>query len=127
MLAFSVWNAIWVVFVSFVFINLLLMLFAVIADLFRDHETGAVAKVVWIVVLIGLPLFGLLIYVLARGDGMAKRAMREQADAQESFDSYVRDVAGNGAASELEKAGTLYAAGQLSDDEYNTLKARILA
>ena len=127
MLAFSVWNAIWVVFISFLFINVLMMLFAVIADLFRDHEMSGVSKVIWIVVLIGLPLIGLLIYVLARGQGMADRAISDQVQAQESFDSYVPDVVGGGAATELEKAGALHAAGQLSDDEYATLKARILA
>jgi len=72
-------------------------------------------------------LIGLLIYVVARGPGMARRQMDKQADAQASFDSYVRDVAGGGAASELEKASTLHNEGKLSDDEYATLKARILA
>jgi len=127
MLAFSVWNAIWVVFISFLFLNLLMMLFAVIADLFRDHEMSAVSKVIWIVVLIGLPLIGLLIYVVARRQGMADRAVESQVEANRSFDSYVRDVAGGGAATELEKASTLHTAGQLSDDEYSALKARILA
>lgn len=41
--------------------------------------------------------------------------------------SYVRDVAGGGAASELEKAGVLHRSGQISHDEYVALKARILA
>jgi ABC-type multidrug transport system fused ATPase/permease subunit len=126
MLAFSVWNALWVVFISFLFINVLLLMFAVIADLFRDHELSAVSKVIWIVVLVMLPLIGILIYVIARGPGMAQRAAKEQVAAQDSFDSYVRDVAGGGAASELEKASTLHSSGQLSDDEYAALKARIL-
>lgn len=127
MLAFSIWNAIWVVFVAFLFVNLLMMFFAVIVDLFRDKELSGVAKVVWIIVLIGLPLLGLLIYVIARGQGMAERSVQEQVKAQESFDAYVRDVAGGGAATELEKASALHAQGKLSDDEYAALKARILA
>ena len=127
MLAFSVWNAIWVVFVAFLFVNLLMMFFAVVVDLFRDKELSAVAKAVWIVVLIGLPLLGLLIYVIARGQGMAERSVDEQVQAKESFDAYVRDVAGGGAATELEKASTLHANGQLTDDEYAALKTRILS
>lgn len=127
MLAFSIWNAIWVVFIAFLFVNLLMMFFAVIVDLFRDKELSGVAKVVWIIVLIGLPLLGLLIYVIARGQGMAERSVDEQVKAQESFDAYVRDVAGGGAATELEKASALHAAGKLTDDEYAALKTRILA
>ena len=51
----------------------------------------------------------------------------EGQQAKESFDAYVRDVAGGGAASELEKAATLHAAGSLSDEEYAALKSRILS
>ena len=127
MLAFSIWNAIWLVLVTYLFVTVLMMLLAVIVDLFRDHELSAVSKVIWVVVLVFLPLIGLLVYLIARGPGMAQRSMREQAVVQQSFDSYVRDVAGGGAASELEKASTMHAAGRLSDDEYAALKAKILA
>ena len=127
MLAFSIWNAIWVAFVAFLFINVLLFMFAVIVDLFRDKELSGVTKAVWIVVLVLVPILGLLIYMLVRGDGMAQRAVAEQAAAEESFQSYVRDVAGGGAASELERASALHASGSLSDDEYASLKSKILS
>ncbi len=127
MLAFSIWNAIWVVFVTFLFVSILMLLFSVIIDLFRDDSLSGGAKAVWIIVLVLLPLIGLLVYVIARGDGMAKRSIREQAEAKESFDSYVREVAGGGAASELEKASAMHEAGRLTDDEYAALKARILS
>lgn len=126
MLALSIWEALWIVFVSFLFISVLIMLFNVIIDLFRDKELGGFAKMIWIVVLLFLPLIGLLVYVIARGDGMAKRQVAAQVEAKESFDTYVRDVAGGGAASELEKAAAMHASGQLSDDEYANLKAKIL-
>jgi energy-coupling factor transporter transmembrane protein EcfT len=124
--AFSIWNALWVVFVAFIAINVLMMLFAVIFDLFRDRELGGVAKAIWVLVLLLFPLVGLLVYIIVRGNGMAERSLKQQTEAKESFDSYVRDVAGGGAASELEKAAALHAAGKLSDDEYTALKQRIL-
>jgi ABC-type multidrug transport system fused ATPase/permease subunit len=127
LLAFSIWNAMWVVFVTFLFISILMMLFSVIIDLFRDDDLSGGAKAVWIVVLVVLPLIGLIVYVIARGEGMAKRSIREQAEAKESFDSYVREVAGGGAASELEKASAMHEAGRLTDDEYAALKTRILS
>ena len=127
MLAFSIWNATWLVLFTYLAIVVLIMFFSVVVDLFRDQELSAVAKVVWIVVLVVLPLLGLLAYMIARGQGMAERTARQQVAAKQSFDSYVRDVAGGGAASELEKASAMHAAGRLSDDEYAALKAKILA
>lgn len=128
MLAFSVWNALWVVFVSFLFIVVLMMMFTVIVDLFRDKETSGWGKAAWIILLIIFPLIGLLIYTIVRGKGMAEREVESQVQAKESFDAYVRETAasGGGAASELEKASELHAAGKLSDDEFAALKSKIL-
>ena len=127
MLAFSFWDAFWLIFIAFLWINLLMVFFSVIFDLFRDPELSGLGKAGWIVVLLLLPFLGLLIYVIARGPGMAQRTMKQHSDSQADFDSYVRDVAGSGAAGELEKASALHAAGSLSDDEYAALKSKILA
>jgi hypothetical protein len=128
MLAFSIWNALWLVIVTFVFVSILMALFSVIADLFRDKEMSGWGKAAWIVVLVLFPLIGLLVYVIARGPGMAERSQRENAAAQAEFDQYVRDVSGGGgAASELERAAALHTAGKLSDDEYAALKTKILS
>ena len=127
MVAFSIWEAIWLVFITFVFISVLMMLFSVIVDLFRDDTLSGWGKAGWIIVLIPLPFLGLLIYVIAHGKGMADRTIKEQVDTKQSFDDYVRTVSGGGPASELEKANTLHMAGKLSDDEFAQLKAKILA
>jgi Na+-transporting methylmalonyl-CoA/oxaloacetate decarboxylase gamma subunit len=127
MLAFSIWNAIWVVIVAFLFITVLMMMFSVIVDIFRDQDLSGWGKAAWLLFLVVFPLLSLLVYVIVRGRGMAERSVKEQVEAKESFDAYVRDVAGGGAASELEKAAALYSSGQISDDEYEALKARILS
>lgn len=130
MLALSIWEALWIVFAAFLFISVLMIFFNIVIDLFRDKELSGVAKTIWVIVLILLPLVGMLVYVIARGDGMAQRQLQAQVDAQQSFDNYVRDVAGSGggagAASELEKATAMHAAGQLSDEEFAALKSKIL-
>jgi ABC-type multidrug transport system fused ATPase/permease subunit len=126
MLAFSIWEAIWLIFVTFVFITVLMMLFSVIVDLFRDDSLSGWGKAGWIIVLIVLPFLGLLIYVIARGKGMSERSFKQQVDAKESFDTYVRTVSAGGPASELEKANALHLAGKLSDEEFSQLKAKIL-
>ena len=126
MLAFSVWNAIWLVFVSFVFIAVLMMMFSVITDIFRDHELSGWGKAAWLIALLFFTFLTLIVYVIVRGDGMVKRSAKEQVEAKQSFDAYVRDVAGGGAASELEKASALHNAGKIDDAEYAALKAKIL-
>lgn len=127
MLAFSIWNAIWLAFVVFLFVNVLLMLFAVITDLFRDDDLSGWVKAAWLIGLLFLPLIGLLLYVVVRGKGMTQRSIKAQQQAQESFDNYVKDVAGSGAASELEKAAAMRDSGAISDEEYAVLKQRILS
>ena len=127
MLAFSIWNAIWIVFLSFVFINVLVMMFSVIVDIFRDRSLSGWAKAGWLFFLATFTLATLLVYVIVRGRGMTERSLAEQAAAKESFDAYVRETAGGGVATELEKAANLHTAGELTDDEYATLKSKILA
>jgi len=126
MLSFSVWEALWVTFVAFLFISVLMMMFSVIVDIFRDKDMSGGAKAIWLIALVFFSLITLVVYMIVRGQGMAERSAKEQIEAKESFDSYVRDVAGGGAASELEKASALHTAGKLDDEEYAALKAKIL-
>lgn len=127
MFAFSIWNALWVVFVTYLFITVLMMMFSVIADIFRDKSLSGGAKAAWLMFLAFFTLLALLAYVVVRGRGMAERSAQQQLEAKESFDSYVKQVAGGGAASELEKAAALHTAGKIDDAEYAALKAKILS
>lgn len=126
MLAVSFGEALWLIIVSFLFIAYLMMLFSVIVDLFRDRELGGVAKALWAVALIFFPLVTLLVYLVARGRGMAERTLAQQTEAQTAFDSYVRDVAGSDPATSLATASQLHDQGKISDDEYAKLKAKII-
>lgn len=127
MFAVSFGQALWLIVVSFLFITYLMMLFSVVIDLFRDRELGGVAKAIWAVLLILFPLVTMLVYLIVRGKGMAERSMKEQQAAQQSVESYIRDVAGGGAASELARAADLKASGAITEAEYEALKAKILA
>jgi len=126
MLAVSFGQAIWLVIITFFFVVYLMMLFSVIVDLFRDRELGGFAKALWAVALIVFPLVTMLAYLIVRGRGMAERSMSEQSEAKASFDSYVREVAGSNAASELATATELRDKGAISDEEYAKLKAKLL-
>ena len=67
------WDFIWLILSTFVFVAYLLILFQIITDLFRDSELGGGSKALWLIALIFLPMLTALIYVIARGNGMAKR------------------------------------------------------
>jgi Phospholipase_D-nuclease N-terminal/Short C-terminal domain len=104
------------------------ILVSVISDLFRDHELSGVAKAVWVFFLIFLPFLGVLLYLIVRGDGMRDRTIKEQADAKKHFDEYVREQAGTGSsAEELHKLSELKAKGDLSSEEFERAKAKLLA
>jgi ABC-type multidrug transport system fused ATPase/permease subunit len=121
------WNVIWVIFWSFAFVAYLFALFAVIADLFRDRKLNGWWKALWIIFLVFVPFLTVLVYLIGRGRGMAERGAREQRRAQQATDQYIKQVAGSSPADEIAKAKALLDAGTISQAEYDSLKAKILA
>ncbi len=104
------------------------ILITVISDLFRDHEMSGWGKAAWVFFLIVLPFLGTLIYLIARGQGMRDRAIKEQADAQKHFESYVRQTAAGGSSvDELHKLSELKQRGDISQAEFDQAKAKLLA
>lgn len=117
----------WTMLFWFIWIAWLLLLFRIFADIFRSDDLGGVMKAVWIVFVIVLPFLGVLIYLVARGDGMAKRDIARANADQEAFRSYVQGVAGSGsAADELAKFADLHSRGLMTDEEFAAQKAKLL-
>ena len=63
----------WTMVIFFVWISFLIIFIHVIIDIFRSHDMGGWAKAAWLLAVVLLPLFGVFIYVLARGDSMRDR------------------------------------------------------
>lgn len=103
------------------------LLITVLIDLFRDHELSGWLKAVWVFFLVFLPVITVLIYLIARGGGMRERAIAEQKQMKEASDDYIRSVAGSSPVDELHKLDALRARGAISQDEFERLKARVLA
>jgi hypothetical protein len=123
----SFWDIIWFIVVSFAFVAYLMVMFSIIADLFRDQDTGGFAKAVWIVALIFLPFLTSVIYLIARGRGMAERSARTAQANQEATAAYVRQVASSASpAEEIAKGKNLLDTGAISEQEFAALKARVL-
>ena len=105
----------------------LLVLFTIFADLFRDHEMSGWGKAAWVLFLIFVPFLAALIYLIARGSGMRERALTEQQEAQKQLDAYVQQTAGGGStADELAKLAKLHDEKNISDQEYEQAKAKIV-
>jgi hypothetical protein len=113
----------------FLFVIYLWLLIAIISDLFRDHETSGWAKALWLLFILFAPLLGMLVYLIARGSGMSRRAHASAMARQERFDAYVRDAAGSGQSltDEIARAKALLDAGTIDQAEFERLKAKALA
>jgi hypothetical protein len=125
----SFWDIIWWFLWVFVFVAYLMALFAIIGDLFRDHKLNGWWKAVWVIFLIFVPFLTALIYLIARGQGMAERSQKEARQYQAATDAYIRQTAGTGVSpsDEIAKAKALLDAGTISQQEYDQLKAKALA
>ncbi|MEU4426674.1 SHOCT domain-containing protein [Actinoplanes sp. NPDC024001] len=111
----------------FIFVAWLVCLFWIFGDLFRSRDLGGLGKTLWTLFLIFLPTLGALVYLIARGGGMAERAMAAQAQAQQRQDAYIRSVAAPASATEeISRAKQLLDSGAISAAEFEHLKARAL-
>jgi Short C-terminal domain/Phospholipase_D-nuclease N-terminal len=118
------WTMLWF-FCFFIYIWLLIVIFT---DIFRSHDMGGWAKAGWVIFVIVLPFLGILVYLIARGGKMHERQMRDATQAQQEFDSYVKDVAGSsGTADQLSKLADLRQSGVITDAEFEAQKAKLLA
>ena len=123
----SFWEVLWFCFVSFVFIAYLMVMFSIIADIFRDPDTSGVAKAVWIIALIFLPFVTAIVYLITRGKSMQERSARQVATAKRQQDEYIRDVAGTSSADQIEKGRVMLEQGAITPAEFDQLKAKALA
>lgn len=122
----SFWDIIWWFLWAFVFIAYLMALFSIIADLFRDKDLSGWAKAVWLLFLLFLPLLTALVYVIARGRGMAERSSTATREARQEAESYIRDVAGTSPSAEIAKAKELLDSGAITREEFERIKAGAL-
>jgi hypothetical protein len=117
----------WTMIIFFCWVVWIWIMILILSDLFRRDVSGW-TKALWVVVLILLPFLGSLIYLIANGNAMTERRVKDVQASQAEFDSYVRDVAAkSGPAAEIEKAKALLDAGTITQAEFDSLKAKALA
>lgn len=122
----SFWDIVWFIFISFLFIAYLMILFSILGDLFRDKDTSGVVKALWVIALLVLPFLAALIYLIARGHGMAERSAKQAEELKKAQDEYIRDVAGATPTEQIARAKELLDSGAISQGEYDKLKTKAL-
>jgi hypothetical protein len=119
---FSFRNFVVDIFSIFLFILWFWLFITVAADLFRRHDVSGFGKVLWVILLIAVPYIGIFVYILTQGRGMAER---NQDRAKEARDD-LRKVVGFSVADELEKLNRLKSTGDITEQEYARLRARLV-
>ncbi|MGB0100889.1 MAG: SHOCT domain-containing protein [Nocardioides sp.] len=125
----SFWDFFWFIISFFLLMAYLVVLFQILTDLFRDKDTNGWLKALWVLFLIFLPILTSLIYLIARGHGMAERNLAAMQSAQADTDAYIRSVsAGSSSPSdEIARAKGLLDSGAISQQEFDSLKAKALS
>ncbi len=121
------WDMVLLMISTFFFVAYLIIMFQIVIDLFRDHELGGGSKVLWVIGLIFIPVLTAIIYIIARGKGMAARQQASVQKAKSETESYIKTVAGKSPAADIAEAKALLDAGTISADEFAKLKAKALA
>jgi predicted PurR-regulated permease PerM len=118
----------WTMLIFFAFVIWIWILITVLADIFRRHDTSGFAKVLWIILIIVLPYFGVFVYLIAEHKGMTERAIKHQQSAQQQIDQYVQSVAAKtDPAEQIAKAKGLLDAGTITQTEFDQIKQKALA
>jgi Short C-terminal domain/Phospholipase_D-nuclease N-terminal len=129
--SYPFFDILWTTLIFFAWVIFIWIAITVLIDVFRRHDISGWGKAGWVILIVILPWLGVLIYLIANHAGMTERRMKDVSDSQAQFDSAVRKAAGSGAgggaASEIEKAKQLLDSGAITQDEFDSLKAKALA
>jgi hypothetical protein len=125
-------DVLWTMVIFFAWVVWIWMMVFILSDVFRRQDIGGWAKAAWTVFMIVLPFLGVLTYLIAQHEGIARRNLEQAAAAQKAFDERVQAAAGSGngaggAASEIAKAQDLLDHGTIDRAEFDVLKSKALA
>ena len=104
------WNIVWLVFWAFAFVAYLMVLFTILVDLFRDDQLNGWWKAIWVIFLIFVPFLTALVYLIARGRGMALRNQKERQTVAEDTDYYTHPTPSKNPAADIEQAALVHGA-----------------
>lgn len=123
-------NAFWTMCMFFLWVLWFVLLFRIIGDIFRDDTLGGWGKAGWMIFVVILPFLGVFVYLIARGRGMGARMEARMNQNEQQFQTYIRDVAaapGSSTSDELAKLAVLKNNGDITEEDYQRAKHKVLA
>ena len=121
-------GAFWTILEIFLWVLWIWVLIYVFIDIFRSHDLSGVAKALWFLFVLFIPLIGVLAYLIARGGKMHERAARDVQQQDQEFRRYVQDAAGSQTpAEQLAKLAELRDRGVITTAEFEREKGKVLA
>ena len=121
-------GAFWTILEIFLWVIWIWILIWIFIDIFRSRDLSGWAKALWFLFVLFIPLIGVLVYLIVRGDSMHQRAVQGARQQDQEFRSYVQDAAGSqSTADQLSKLAELRDRGVITPQEFEREKAKILA
>ena len=118
------WSMLW----FFLFFVLIWLLIIVFSDIFRSPDLSGWGKALWTIFVIVLPYLGVLVYLIARGHKMQEHQVQAAKDQEAATRQYIQDVtaSSDGGANEIAKLADLRDKGVISEEEFQSAKAKAL-
>ena len=123
-------DAFWTIVEIFLWVIWFWILITVFIDIFRSHDLSGWGKALWFLFVLIIPLIGVLVYLIVRGDSMHERQLRQASAEDQAARAYIQQAAADSPAStadQLEKLANLRDRGVITPEEFEREKAKILA
>jgi hypothetical protein len=120
-----VWSMLWFT-LFFMWIWLVISIFA---DILRSPDLGGWSKALWTIFVIFLPFLGVFVYLIARGHKMHEHAAQRAQAYDAANRAYIQSAVASSptSADEIAKAAQLRDSGAITEEEYQAIKAKVLA
>jgi Short C-terminal domain/Phospholipase_D-nuclease N-terminal len=121
-------GAFWTILEIFLWVLWIWVLIYVFIDIFRSRDLSGWAKALWFIFVLFIPLIGVLVYLIARGDSMHERAVQDARQEDREARRYIQDAAGApSTADQLARLADLRDRGVITSEEFEREKAKVLA
>jgi hypothetical protein len=120
--SFGLLSVFWSMLFFFLFVAWITLVIRVYIDIFRSDDLGGGAKVLWIILVMALPLLGVFLYMILRGQQLNEHAQADMAVRGAAMNTSVP----RSGADELTKLVALRDQGVLTPAEFDAAKAKAL-
>lgn len=110
-------------FLLLIFLPLAMVWAFALVDIFRRDDIGGFSKALWVAVVILVPFFGTLMYLVVRPAGATEQ---ERVMIDEASREFVSKYSPTDTASQLQVLAGLHDSGKLTDAEFSAEKAKVI-